>query len=143
MGGRAPHSISFRTAHGVGGEQQELEIGGEGGGGAGAEGEAANHAKSTFLATMSHEIRTPMNGVLGMVEVLERQGLNEAQRRIVATIRESGQALQHIIDDVLDISKIEAGRLELEATPFSLSGLLKATLDTFQPQVSTKGLTLH
>jgi CheY-like chemotaxis protein/HPt (histidine-containing phosphotransfer) domain-containing protein len=108
-----------------------------------AEAEAANHAKSTFLATMSHEIRTPMNGVLGMVEVLERQGLNEAQRRIVATIRESGQALQHIIDDVLDISKIEAGRLELEATPFSLSRLLKATLDTFQPQVSTKGLTLH
>jgi signal transduction histidine kinase/DNA-binding response OmpR family regulator len=123
--------------------QHELEIARDAAVRARAEAEAANHAKSTFLATMSHEIRTPMNGVLGMVEVLERQGLNEAQRRIVATIRESGQALQHIIDDVLDISKIEAGRLELEATPFSLSGLLKATLDTFQPQVSTKGLTLH
>jgi signal transduction histidine kinase/DNA-binding response OmpR family regulator len=123
--------------------QHELEIARDAAVRARAEAEAANHAKSTFLATMSHEIRTPMNGVLGMVEVLERQGLNEAQRRIVATIRESGQALQHIIDDVLDISKIEAGGLELEATPFSLSGLLKATLDTFQPQVSTKGLTLH
>ena len=56
-----------------------------------AEAEAANHAKSTFLATMSHEIRTPMNGVLGMVEVLERQGLDEAQRRTVSIIRDSGK----------------------------------------------------
>jgi signal transduction histidine kinase/FixJ family two-component response regulator len=108
-----------------------------------AEAEAANHAKSTFLATMSHEIRTPMNGVLGMIEVLERQGLDEAQRRTVSTIRDSGQALLHIIDDVLDFSKIEAGRLELEATPFSLSGLVEGALDTFRPQAAAKGLTLE
>jgi signal transduction histidine kinase/DNA-binding response OmpR family regulator len=107
-----------------------------------AEAEAANLAKSTFLATMSHEIRTPMNGVLGMIEVLERQGLTRDQRRIMLTIRESAQALLRIIDDVLDFSKIEAGRLELEATSFSLSGLVEGVLDTFRPQVLAKGLTL-
>jgi signal transduction histidine kinase/HPt (histidine-containing phosphotransfer) domain-containing protein/ActR/RegA family two-component response regulator len=107
-----------------------------------ADAEAANHAKSTFLATMSHEIRTPMNGVLGMIEVLERQDLNDLQQQTVLTIRESGKALLRIIDDILDFSKIEAGRLELEATPFSLSGLVKATLEAFRPQVTAKGLTL-
>src|SRR5215468_2123785 len=104
--------------------------------------EAANLAKSTFLATMSHEIRTPMNGVLGMIEVLERQGLTKDQRRIIVIIRESAQALLGIIDDVLDFSKIEAGRLELEATPFSLSGLVEGVLDTLRPQALAKGLTL-
>jgi signal transduction histidine kinase/CheY-like chemotaxis protein/HPt (histidine-containing phosphotransfer) domain-containing protein len=106
------------------------------------EAEAANLAKSTFLATMSHEIRTPMNGVLGMIEVLERQRLAEDQRRIIVTMRESAQALLRIIDDVLDFSKIEAGRLELEAIPFSLSGLVEGVLDSFRPQVLAKGLTL-
>ena len=89
-----------------------------------AEAEAANQAKSTFLATMSHEIRTPMNGVLGMLEVLEHQGITDDQRAIVATMRSSASALLRIIDDVLDFSKIEAGRLELEETPFSLSELV-------------------
>jgi signal transduction histidine kinase/CheY-like chemotaxis protein/HPt (histidine-containing phosphotransfer) domain-containing protein len=123
--------------------QHELQIARDVAERARAEAEAANRAKSTFLATMSHEIRTPMNGVLGMLEVLEVQGLNMPQQRTVATIRESGQALLHIIDDLLDFSKIEAGRLELEAIPFSLSGLIQTTLETFQPQVISKGITLE
>src|SRR5215469_3728353 len=105
-----------------------------------AEAEAANEAKSTFLATMSHEIRTPMNGVLGMMEVLERQGLGGDQLPLVATMRDSAQALLRIIDDVLDFSKIEAGRLELETTAFSLSGLAAGAVDTLRPQAEAKGL---
>jgi signal transduction histidine kinase/CheY-like chemotaxis protein/HPt (histidine-containing phosphotransfer) domain-containing protein len=104
---------------------------------------SASEHKSQFLATMSHEIRTPMNGVLGMMEVLELQGLTAAQRPIVATMRESAQALLRIVDDVLDFSKIEAGRLELEATAFSLSGLVEGAVDTLRPQALAKGLAIE
>ncbi|HLM16097.1 MAG TPA: PAS-domain containing protein [Reyranella sp.] len=104
--------------------------------------EVANQAKSTFLATMSHEIRTPMNGVLGMMEVLEAEGVRDGQARTVATMRESAQALLRIIDDVLDFSKIEAGGLELEETPFSLTGLVDSVVATFHPQGERKGLSL-
>src|SRR5215469_2078372 len=107
------------------------------------EAQAANQAKSTFLATMSHEIRTPMNGVLGMMEVLERQGIDDAQRQTLATMRDSAQALLRIIDDVLDFSKIEAGRLELEQVAFSLSDLIESVAGTFRREASEKGLTLE
>ena len=107
-----------------------------------AEAVAANQAKSTFLATMSHEIRTPMNGVLGMLEVLEHQEINDGQRAIVSTVRSSASALLRIIDDVLDFSRIEAGRLELEEVPFLLSDLVLGTVDSLQAQATAKGLHL-
>ena len=81
--------------------------------------EAANHAKSEFLANVSHEIRTPMNALLGVAELLQRTPLNFEQQRYVAVFRRSGQTLFELINDLLDLSKIEAGRLELDPRAFS------------------------
>jgi signal transduction histidine kinase/CheY-like chemotaxis protein/HPt (histidine-containing phosphotransfer) domain-containing protein len=104
--------------------------------------EAANRAKSAFLATMSHEIRTPMNGVIGTAELLELEPLTPAQKRLVRTIRTSATALLGILDDVLDFSKIEADRLDLEIAPFSLRGVIRGTIDTFLAQADRKGLRI-
>jgi PAS domain S-box-containing protein len=105
---------------------------------------AANQAKSTFLATMSHEIRTPMNGVIGMVEVLARSQLSESQAEAVTTIQASGLTLLRIIDDILDFSKIEAGRLELERVPVALPELIESVCETLSPVAIAKkvGLSL-
>ncbi len=104
--------------------------------------EAANQAKSTFLATISHEIRTPMNGVMGTAELLEREPLDDRQKRLVTTMRTSATALLRIIDDVLDFSKIEAGRMELEEAPFLLRALVEGTADTLSVQADSRGLVI-
>ena len=104
---------------------------------------AANAAKSEFLAHMSHEIRTPMNAVLGLAQVLARENLSAGQRDMVERIRNAGQSLMAILNDVLDLSKIEAGQLRIEPRPFDLAALL-ANVDSLMGQVArSKGLALR
>ena len=94
--------------------------------------EQANRAKSMFLASMSHEIRTPMNGVLGMAEILASSELPASSQRNVQIIRESARSLLRIIDDILDMSSIEAGRLKLLAEPIDLIATLETTMDSLR-----------
>ncbi|HYA40133.1 MAG TPA: response regulator, partial [Syntrophobacteraceae bacterium] len=104
--------------------------------------EAASRAKSQFLANMSHEIRTPMNGVLGMTELLLSSGLTERQSELAQTVRHSGETLLRVLNDILDISKIEAGRLELENIDFNLWETIEQAVDLFARQAHEKGLEL-
>ena len=106
-----------------------------------AKAEAANLTKSTFLATMSHEIRTPLNGVLGMAQAIASDALSGPQRERLDIIRQSGEALLAILNDVLDISKIEAGRLELEDVEFELSDLLLGAHSAFTAIANKRGLS--
>ena len=102
--------------------------------------EAAGRAKAEFLANMSHEIRTPMNGVLGMSELALGTGLDRRQRGYVDTIRSSAESLLTIIDDILDFTKVEAGKLRLDSAPFSLRDCLDDTLRAFASRAHGKGL---
>jgi two-component system, sensor histidine kinase len=104
--------------------------------------EEANQAKSKFLAHMSHEIRTPMNGILGMAELLSRCRLDDAQARQVQAIAGCGKSLMAILNDLLDLSKIEAGRLQLEAQVFDLHQAVHDCCELMSAHASDKGLSL-
>jgi signal transduction histidine kinase/CheY-like chemotaxis protein len=103
--------------------------------------EAANRAKSDFLATMSHELRTPLNGVLGMAQALTTERLTSTQQERVRLIRRSSESLLAVLNDLLDLSKIEASALELEVAEFDLEHLVRGVAAAYQPLADKKGLS--
>ena len=108
-----------------------------------ARAEAASEAKSQFLANMSHEIRTPLNGVLGIAQLLALTDLNDRQKEFVQTIRSSGRALLSIIEDILDLSKIEVGKLKLVKKPVRPSEVIEETVQAHMPEADRKALPLR
>ena len=104
--------------------------------------EAATRAKSRFLANMSHELRTPMNGVLGMLDHALNGSLEGEQREFIETARKSAGSLLHILNDILDLTKVEAGKLAMEKKPFPLRECVAGAVDILQPEARRKGLRL-
>lgn len=105
--------------------------------------EEASQAKSAFLATMSHEIRTPMNAILGLAEVLNQSRLTEEQTDLLAAMREAGGHLLHLIDDILDISKIEAGQLQIHPSATEMAATVEAVVGSLVNTALDRGVTLH
>jgi signal transduction histidine kinase/AmiR/NasT family two-component response regulator len=105
--------------------------------------EHAARAKSEFLAVMSHEIRTPMNGVLGMAQALSATPLDDRQQRLLKVVRESAETLLALLNDILDMSKVEAGKLELETIAYEPTSLARSACDLFGQRASEKGLLLR
>ena len=105
--------------------------------------EAANKAKSDFLANLSHEIRTPLNGVLGLAEALERGGLNTGQQQILGSIVDSANALNELLGDLLTFSNLEAGKIELAEAPTRLAEVVRAAVGQHRPAADAKGLALE
>ena len=107
-----------------------------------SEAETANRTKSDFLAMVSHELRTPLTAINGMTELLAESGLTTAQQELVTALHSSVNGLHHILNDILDLSQIEAGKMELEALPFSPQELLNYCLTPYRHQAQRKGITL-
>jgi len=102
--------------------------------------EAANRAKSEFLANMSHEIRTPLNGVIGVAQALSGTPMNERQQEMLELIRSSGATLQHLLSDILDLARVESGRMELRNEPFDLAKAVNEAAQLYAAQAEEKGL---
>ena len=105
--------------------------------------ERATRAKSDFLAAMSHEIRTPMNAIIGMADLLCRTGLTPDQRKYVDIFQRAGENLLNLINDILDLSKVESGKTELESVDFDLAGLIDRTAEMMQVKAAAKNLTIR
>jgi two-component system, sensor histidine kinase RpfC len=108
-----------------------------------AKAEEANSAKTTFLANMSHEIRTPLNGIVGVVDLFKTTELSTHQQELVQLLRHSTTVLRSLVDDVLDISKIESGRLTIDVSSFDLYATVNGLIQLLRPHAASKGLTLH
>jgi len=105
--------------------------------------EAANRAKSEFLATMSHEVRTPLNGILGMARILQNSNLNEEQEDQLGVIVESGEMLNTVLNDILDLSKLEAGRLDVAPEPFNVQSTAESVVKLLMPGARQKDLNVE